>query len=705
MMEMAGVDMANAAFQLAPHLVPLREKALHIHRENLPLQVPEIVRIKAAAWALRTPEEDWLMWRARESCAVLEQMPLEIEPGEQIVGRPRMRVLTDDELPRHREAAATLPPFPGGDPAHFHPDHTLLLSLGIDGMLARIDAHAAAAGDDEARLFYQACRLAMLGMQRYAERLADECGARGNAEMAAICRRLSHAAPASFHEAIQLMWIATIALWFGGGHSLTNPGRMDQILRPFHDADVAAGRLTPQQALDLICGLFIQCNRILQPGSAIAVMVGGRNAKGEDVTNDLSYLCLIARQLTRLVYPTVGVAWHSGTPREFTDFACRMLATGIGCPAFFNDEVIVEGLREQGVSAEDSYHYMNSTCVEIKVCGASNMWVTAPYFNLCQLLLDAMAEAAASPPPDFSAFEALVERHIAAKVATAAQHLDQIWQRRRREGGFPLASCFISDCLARGRDFDRGGARYNWVENSFVGLANLADGMLAIQHLVYEAKALSVSDFHAALVNDFADHEALRQRICRTLPRYGNDDPAADATAARWADFLVATTEANRVGPHHYVPGFFCWIQHGVLGAQTGATPDGRRAGMPLADGAGAAQGRERRGPTAAVLSTTSWSHRRALGGLVHNIKFSASQLQNERGRQAMWAVIETYLRRGGLEIQINVAGADQLRAAQECPEGYADLIVRVAGYSDYFTHLSRTMQDEVISRSEFQLA
>jgi formate C-acetyltransferase len=333
--------------------------------------------------------------------------------------------------------------------------------------------------------------------------------------------------------------------------------------------------------------------------------------------------------------------------------------------------------------------------------------VTAPYFNCPQGLLDVMAAVArgeTAAPETFAALTERVRDNLAGKIRRAAQNLDAVWTARGERACFPLASCLIRDCLERGQDFDRGGARYNWVENSFVGLANLADSLLALKYLVYDQRELSFAAFQAILEQDFSGHEALRQRLQNTLPHYGNGHPEADALAAQWAEFLIAATAANTIGPHRYVPGFFCWVMHERLGAETRATPDGRRAGWPLADGAGAAQGRETCGPTAAVLSSTTWSHRQVLGGLVQNLKFSQSLLATAAARRAARAVIETYLRRGGFEIQVNVVGRETLLEAQQHPERYPDLLVRVAGYSDYFVHLNRNLQDEVIARTEHTL-
>ena len=702
---------ATLSLELPPGITALRDRALELQRGGTghPPGLVDRTTIDGRSWAAHTDDEDWLIWRARRCAERLRHMPMHVEPGERIVGKPLFRDPTPDDHAKLKEAneiLATMPGFPGGDAGHFHPDYDKLFREGIGGILDEIDARHKTAADPEKKTFYEACRIAMNGMSAWATRAGEACEAMGREEGAnaeawhergTICRRVATEPPATFHEAIQLMFLAEIALWFGEDHGLTSPGRMDRTLRRFYEADLAANRISRREAFELICCLYIQMNRILYPGSAVAVMVGGRDAKGRDVTNELTYLCLAARMATKLVYPTVGVAWHEDVPADLMDFCTRMLSTGIGDPAFFNEEVISEGLRDHGVSEDDCRSFMNSTCVEIKVQGASNMWVTQPYFNLPQALLDVMQPE----PATFEDLTARVRENLAGKIRVAAERLDGVWHQRSRTGCFPLASCVISDCLARGQDYDRGGARYNWVENSFVGLANLVDGLVAIRHLVFERKELSLAEFNEIVDKDFEGHEPLRQRIMNTLPQYGNDDDEADALAKEWAEFLIAETESHTVGLGRYAPGFFCWVMHERMGSEAGATPDGRHAGWPLADAAGAAQGREKAGPTASALSTTKWSHCAVLGGLVHNAKFSKDALQTDRGRNALRAVIETYMKRGGFEIQINVVSKDALLDAQEHPQQYQDLLVRVAGYSDYFVHLNKNMQDEVIARTE----
>jgi len=709
------INNVEVSLTLRQEIEALRDAALQQQRLGIH-GLPTLPLIDARSWSEHSENEDWLIWRARRVSARLGAMPISLSPGERIVGRPELRPPTPMEsqkIAEVQEILKTIPPYPGGDSGHFHPDFEKIFRLGVKGIREEIKSKVDATTTDEKRIFYQACDIAIQGLSEYANRVAEECematAASENSikqlqELADICRRISTEPPATFHEAIHLMYLTIIALWHGEDHGLTTPGRMDQTLRPFYEADLAAGRITPDEALELICCLYIQLNMILGAGSAESVMVGGRDKNGDDVTNELTYLCLAARMATQLVYPTVGLAWHESTPGELTDFACRMISTGIGDPAFFNDETISAGLRDHGVSEADSYNYMNSTCVEIKVVGASNMWVTAPYFNCPNALLEVMdfvADGSISEPATFDELNQRVKERMAETVRGAAENLDAVWHRRSETGCFPLASCLISDCLERGQDFDRGGAKYNWVENSFVGLANLADGLIAIKHLVYDEQELSLGELREILKANYEGHESLRQRIINRVPSYGNNNDEPDELAVEWAHFLEETTESNTVGLHSYVPGFFCWIVHESFGSNTGATPDGRHAGFPLADGAGSIQGREKAGPTASVLSTTKWNHQKALGGLVHNVKFSKSALSTDEGLAGLRNLIETYLRRGGFEIQVNVVSVDTLRDAQKHPEDYQDLLVRVAGYSDYFVHLNPNMQAEVIARTE----
>ena len=715
-----GIDQP-VSLTLPQPLASLRQEALDRQKRgwgwNAPLS--EMTLAEVAAWADHTDQENWQIWRARRFAARLGHLPIELETGEPVVGKPLIRQLTDDERAQQEKDAEPLksvPAFSGGDTGHFHPNYAKLFELGISGLLEKIAVGRAAFGpdEDEKLAFYDACRIAMEAFEAFTRRVGADCQAKAAEEpdaaddwreLAGICDRIAAGPPQTFHEACQLMFLTYVASWFAEDHVMTCYGRMDRTLRGFYEADIAAGRLTPQEALNIISGMYIQLNRTCPYSLADGVIVGGRDGDGNDVTNDLTYLCLVARWATWLCYPTLAVAWHENTPDELMGFSMEMLSSGINDPAFFNDEVIPAGLQDHGVSTADSHNFMNSTCVEIKTVGNSNIWVATRYHNCCGALLEAMrrqVDGECPPAADLDELQDRIRAILADQVRETAESLDKAWWQREQTGCFPFASCIIDDCLDRGLDHDRGGCRYNWVENSFVGLANLTDSLVAIDDLVFRNGEMTLEEFYAICSDNFADHEPLRQRIVTGLPKYGNDDDRPDAIATAWADTLCEMTESHLIGGHRYVPGFFCHINHAWLGADTGATPDGRLAGLAFADGAGAAQGRDTGGPTASVLSTTKWSHRKALGGLVHNVRFSRPMLETPRNRQAVRTIVETYLRRGGFEIQLNVLSTETLRDAQKNPQEYRDLVVRVAGYSDYFTTLMKELQDEVIARTEF---
>ena len=294
--------------------------------------------------------------------------------------------------------------------------------------------------------------------------------------------------------------------------------------------------------------------------------------------------------------------------------------------------------------------------------------------------------------------------HHSGAVRQAVIAMNTHQATRRYNGGFPLLSCFVNDCIARGADIDHGGARHNWIEPNFVGLSNLVDSLAAIRQFVYQEERVTMDELVRAMRDNFEGREDLRLMLLHRAPKYGNDDPTVDALATEMAAYIrdeVSCYTTTLGGP--FLSGFFCWIKHVDLGRATAASADGRRAGFPLAAGSGPAQGRERLGPTAAVLSSTTWDHAPHLGGIAVNLKFSRPR-DASAFQQRLLDVVETYLQRGGFEVQVNVVDRETLLAAREHPEQYRDLVVRIGGYSDYFVGLSEEMQEEIILRTEHAL-
>ncbi|MCY3021177.1 MAG: hypothetical protein NTW87_19355 [Planctomycetota bacterium] len=672
----------------------------------------------ASARSLRASshERSWVLRRGRLTRDRLAALALDMDDLEVLAGRPAPRPpdVSEAELEDARAFLATFE-WPPGQSGHCALDLARLFELGLDALTRDTEARMKVAGQDRVAT-YRSFLLALEGFPllienaaRNAEAAAADAPEWRRGELRAVadsCQRIAHQPPQSFRDAIQLTWLAELAVMHADDAWLVVPGRLDRTLRPFYERDIARGALTRDEALLLIEQLYLLINEYVPDGLAMSVMTGGRDAAGRDVTCELSFLCLEALRRTKLVYPTVGVCWHEGTPPALVDLAIELIGKGYSTPAFFGDETIRKGLAALGVPAEEACCYINSTCVEITPCGGSNVWVASPYFNTCGMLLEEIAAQAGSPTPA-SSFEELLNAYcgrLAREIEKAVAEQNGFRRRRRERGGKPLQSVLTRDCVVRGRDIDDGGARYNWVECSFVGLANLADSFHVVREEVFTRRRLSFKDLTTVLDADFAGQESVRQRFMNSYPKYGQDAGEVDELFGRMVAWVRTECSRHRVEPDGspFVPGAFCWIMHERLGHETGATPDGRRKGTPFADGCGPAQGREKRGPTAAIRSTTSWDHSPMIGGLAYNMKFSSSLFATPGNLARLRDLVVTFLRCGGFETQINVVDAETLRKARAQPESYRDLIVRIGGYTDYFVRLSPEMQDEIMMRTEF---
>lgn len=644
-------------------------------------------------------------------------LEFETDGYELLAGRIKPVVRGEAHLREAREYLAAFPAAPG-QTGHCEIAIDDLFALGIDGLIAKVAKRREAAdGAGQAEVcdsFIDALRglsiliehAALPAEAALAERTLD---AERRAELEAIaasCRRIAHQPPATFLDALHLVWLVPLAIQVGDGVYLVCPGHIDRRLVSYYDADLAAGRLTRERALELIEALYFLINDFWPGGVAFAVMVGGRDAEGRDVTHALSYLCLEAIRRTNLVYPTVGVCWHEGTPEALTDLAVALIAAGHTTPAFFNDAVVQNGLQRYGVPAAESCDYLNSTCVEISTCGSSNIWVASPYFSLCAILLETIDQIAdaAEPPANYDDFVRGYFDRLGVAIAAGAADQNACRDKRRLHGRKPLQSVFTRDCLERGRDIDDGGARYNWVECSFVGLANLVDSLKVIREEVFVSHAFDFPRLKALLDGDYSGQEALRQKFLNQHAKYGLDDADVDGEIIRLMRFVTQECAKHKMRPDdaHFIPGTFCWIMHQRLGAECRATPDGRQAGFPFADGAGPAQGREKLGPTAAIQSVTRWDHTPMIGGSAFNMKFTRALFDEKGGVDRLKQLILTFLRLGGFETQINVVDDAVLRDALANPEAYRDLVVRIGGYTDYFTRLSPEMQREVLQRTEY---
>lgn len=668
-------------------------------------------------WLAGTDAPTNLRRRGEAKAHMLAHATPVIDANELIVGKPCFRELSASEaaeLEAYRSELAPILPRLEGQGSHMAIDYEKLLRLGVSGIQEQIEAYQkrldlTKPSDMEAHHFYEACMSALNGLVAYSDAYADFAAQQAavcsdearRAELDAIarvCRTVPRQPARTFREAVQSIHFVTFCL-----EGLYQLGRPDRYLYPFYQRDRAAGLIDSDAAQELIDCLCILYNEYVPAGLAVGFMVGGRDAAGTDVANELSHLFIESIGHTRMIYPGVGLCYTTETPAGLLERATELIGEGLSHPALFNDDVITRGLLDLGLPPAEACLYIHSTCVEITPIASSGVWVASPYINLVQLLLDVLEDKGDS----LLSMNQLADYYRAAlreKVRREAIEQNRQQMERFYHGGDPLVSCFVNDCLRRGRDIDQGGARYNWIMPSFVGLANLVDSFAAIEALVFRERSLSVAELLAVLQLNFEGHERLRLRIQNKLPKYGSDEDTVDALAVQVSEWVREAVGLNRTyRGDRFVPSFFCWIMHERLGGETAATPDARRAGEALGDGSGPAQGRERRGPTASILSSTKWDHTPFIGGVAVNMKFTRKYFREESlGR--MQDLIRSYMARGGFEIQFNVVDRETLLAAKEDPEQYRDLVVRVGGYSDYFVHLPPKMQEEVILRTEHDL-
>jgi pyruvate formate-lyase/glycerol dehydratase family glycyl radical enzyme len=608
----------------------------------------------------------------------------------------------------------------------------------IAGSMAALDP----ATDPEAldkREALEAMAIASDGLIRFAERHADLAEAladeaddadrrRELQEIAAICRRVPAHAPRTFHEALQSYWFCHLGVITElNGWDAFNPGHLDQHLLPFYEADVAAGRLTPEAARELLECFFVKFNNHLAPpkvGVTAAesgtytdfanINLGGLLENGADGSNPLTHVLLDIIDDMHLLQPSSNLQLSRKTPNAVLEHTLEVVRKGYGFPSIFNADAVVEEQIRQGKTFADARAGGCSGCVEVGAFG-KEAYILTGYFNLVKVLELALNDGvdpvsgdrlgpATGTIGDLTDFEALFAaytaqlRHLVDVKIRGNQLIERLYAV---EMPAPFLSVLIDDCIATGRDYNAGGARYNNTFIQAVGIGTITDSLAAIRTLVFEDAAMSLKDLQRALAEDFADEEPLRQRLLNRMPKYGNDDDRADDLMVRVfeAGFAAIDGRPNTKGGAYRIE-MLPTTCHVYFGSVCGATPDGRRAGTPLSEGISPVQGADRNGPTAVLNSAAKMDHVRT-GGTLLNLKFTPSLLEGAEGVRNLAGLVRSYFAMDGHHVQFNVVTADTLRRAQADPEAHRGLIVRVAGYSDYFCDLSEALQEEIIARTE----
>ncbi len=625
-----------------------------------------------------------------------------------------------------------------------------VLAVGYKGILEEIRAEKAKQNVGDAdfntkRAFLDAAEMSCEAVIAYARRYArlalemleketDENRKRELAIIARNCSRVPENGASNFYEACQSFWFVQMLLQVeSSGHSIS-PGRFDQYMYPYYKKDIESGEITKEFAQELLDCIWVKLNdlnKIRDAASAEGfagyslfqnLIAGGQNIYGEDATNDLSYMCLEATLHVMLPAPSMSVRVWNKSPHDFLIKAAKVTRTGVGLPAYYNDEVIIPSLLSRRLTIEDARDYGIIGCVEPQKAGKTWGWHDAAFFNMCRVLeltfsngrdTDGTQVGIASGNIDtFKTFDDFFEaykkqmKYCISLLVNADNAIDVAHAERCP---LPYLASMVDDCIKRGKTPEQGGAIYNFTGPQGFGIANVADSMFAIRTLVFEQKKYTLHEIKDALDNNFGldggenaqKYAAIREDIL-SLDKYGNDDDNVDMLARRAAyTYTKQIQDFKNPRGGQFQAGLYPVSANVPLGAQTGATPDGRYAHKPVADGVSPSAGFDTHGPTASANSVAKLDHGIASNGTLFNMKFHPSALEGDSGLESFVALVRGYFDQKGSHMQFNVVSRETLRDAQKNPDKYRSLVVRVAGYSALFTTLSKSLQDDIINRTE----
>ncbi|MGN0411499.1 MAG: glycyl radical protein [Lachnospiraceae bacterium] len=665
-----------------------------------------------------------------------------------------------------------------------------VMAIGFEGIAAKAQAELDKCdfgdGDYAKRSrFLQAVLICCDATIGYAKRYADlakkmageTTDAARKAELLQIaqnCERVPAKGATSFYEAMQSFWFVQQLLQLeSSGHSIS-PGRFDQYLYPYYKADLDAGKLTREFAQELLDCFWVKLNDLNKCRDAASaegfagyslfqnLIVGGQDENGRDVTNDLSFMCITASMHVFLPAPSLSIRVWNGSPHDLLVHAAKLTRTGIGLPAYYNDEVIIPALMSRGVSLEDARTYNIIGCVEPQKAGKTEGWHDAAFFNMCRPLELVFSNGMdkgerisiqTGEVEDLKTFEDFFEAYKAQmkyQISLLVNADNAIDMAHMERCPLPFESSMVDDCIARGKALQEGGAIYNFTGPQGFGIANVADSLYAIKKLVYDEKKISLVDFKRALALNYGqgfdditvaeltaqivkqlqeagktvsdeDIKTIAQTVKNTqlseadkkmcadllemigeLDKFGNDIDTVDMLA-REAAYTYTKPLQKFKNPRGgiYQAGVYPVSANVPLGGQTGATPDGRLAHKPVADGVSPSSGYDVNGPTATANSVAKLDHGIASNGTLFNQKFHPSALSGEEGINNFVNLIRSYFDQKGMHVQFNVVSRETLLDAQAHPENYKSLVVRVAGYSAHFTSLSKSLQDDIIRRTE----
>lgn len=640
--------------------------------------------------------------------------------------------------------------------AHLAVDYRTVLEVGLEGYRKRTLQEKANLDLTEPESidkyqFYNAILIVLDAVQTYAERfsalakqLAETATPERKAELleiSRICAKVPNQPAETFQEAVQSVWFIQLILQIeSNGHSLSY-GRFDQYMYPYLKSDLEKGNITEAKAVELLTNLWIktltinkvrsQAHTFSSAGSPLYqnVTIGGQTRDKKDAVNKLSYLVLRSVAQTKLPQPNLTVRYHSGLDNNFMNECIEVMKLGFGMPAFNNDEIIIPSFEKIGVTEEDAYDYSAIGCVETAVPGKWGYRCTGmSYMNFPKILMIAMNDGI-----DPVSGKRFVKGYGHFKEMKSFEELQDAWDKTvreltrmsvivenaidiglEREVPDVLCSALTEDCIGRGKTLKEGGAVYDFISGLQVGIANLADSLAAIKKLVYEEQKVTQEELWEALMTDYASERSqeIQQMILNDVPKYGNDDDYTDQLVTKAYDSYIEevkkypSTRFGRgpIGGTRY-SGTSSISANVGQGKGTMATPDGRNAWVPLAEGCSPSHNMDKNGPTSVLKSVSKLRTEEIIGGVLLNQKVNPQTLAKEEDKQKLIMLLRAFFNKlHGYHIQYNVVSRETLIDAQEHPEKHRDLIVRVAGYSAFFNVLSKATQDDIIERTEHVL-
>ena len=617
-----------------------------------------------------------------------------------------------------------------------------LIREGLTGIMNRIEARRAKLdisrpGDYEKDIYLQAMLTTARGIARLAERYAEEAERLAAAEtdrqrkkelalIAESCRRVPVYPARTFHEALQSLYLYQVAIFMEQNAASYNPGRMDQYLWPYYKSDLDAGRISPEKAQELLDCLWVKFSEpcLFQDAGTAEfaagypmfqnVCVGGVDETGKDAVNDLSHMILQATMDVKLYQPSLSVRYSvAKNSNSFLRKIVELIKLGTGFPAFHNDDVGTTMLMNKGVPLKEAYNWNPCGCVETNLEGRMRQYTALADINLGHMVEFALTGgysrkyentvgARTDDAQSFNQYEdfiAAVKKQIAhatRAVVVGSHVIDEIGMNRP----CPALSLTFKECIDNALDYAHGGAKYN-VGNGIIliGVADLLNSIAAVKHLVYDTGQVSMEQLLKALQDNFDGHEDL-EKLCLEAPKYGNNEPLADTIAGEIFTFIANEIEKYSGKFGQMTPGILPVSGNTPFGLEVGALPSGRRAWQPLADGVSPSGGTDLKGPAAVLNSVAHIPHARFVQGTLLNMKVEPAMLETENGITQLMALLKSFCSLGGYHVQFNVIDQETLIKAQEDPDQYKGLLVRVAGYTAYFTELGKDVQDEIIGRT-----